>query len=62
MPVYPTSIDSIPELRGKIDGGTFPVGRSCAEEFVTLPTHEYLTEGDVQELSRLIARVSMEQR
>jgi len=57
MPFYPTSINAIPELRGKIEGGAFPVAESCARELVTLPTHGYLTENDVTELSRLISRV-----
>ncbi len=57
MPVYPTSINAIPELRGKIEGGAFPVAESCARELVTLPTHGYLTEHDAMELSRLISRV-----
>ena len=57
MPVYPTSINAIPELRGKIEGGAFPVAESCARELVTLPTHGYLTEDDAMELSRLISRV-----
>jgi len=57
MPVYPTSINAIPELRGKIEGGAFPGAESCAKELVTLPTHEYLTEDDITELSSLIARV-----
>lgn len=57
MPVYPTSINAIPELRGKIEGGEFPVAESCAGELVTLPTHGYLTENDVTELSGLISRV-----
>jgi len=57
MPTYPTSINAIPELRGKIEGGAFPVAESCARELVTLPTHGYLTENDVTELSRLLSRV-----
>jgi perosamine synthetase len=57
MPAYPTSINAIPELRGKIEGGAFPVAESCARELVTLPTHGYLTEDDAMELSRLISRV-----
>ena len=56
MPVYPTSINAIPELRGKIEGGAFPVAESCASELVTLPTHGYLTEDDITELSKLISR------
>ena len=57
MPVYPSSINAIPELRGKIEGGAFPVAEGWARELVTLPTHEYLTEDDVTELSRLISQV-----
>jgi dTDP-4-amino-4,6-dideoxygalactose transaminase len=57
MPVYPTSINAIPELNGKIVGGAFPVAESCARELVTLPTHGYLTEDDITEVSRLISRV-----
>jgi len=57
MPTYPTSINAIPELRGKIEAGAFPVAESCARELVTLPTHGYLTEDDVTELGRLVARV-----
>ena len=57
MPVYPTSINAIPELKGKLGGGAFPVAESCARELVTLPTHGYLTEDDVSKLSRLISRV-----
>lgn len=57
MPVYPTSIDAIPDLKGKIGGGGFPVGERCATELVTLPTHRYISEGDITEISRLISRV-----
>jgi dTDP-4-amino-4,6-dideoxygalactose transaminase len=57
MPVYPTSIDAIPELRGKIGGGPFPVAESCAGELLTLPTHGYLTESDVLRISSLVSRV-----
>lgn len=57
MPVYPTSINAIPELKGKIGGGAFPVAEGCARELVTLPTHGYLTKDDVSKLSGLIARI-----
>jgi dTDP-4-amino-4,6-dideoxygalactose transaminase len=57
MTVYPTSINAIPELKGKFGGGAFPVAESCARELVTLPTHGYLTEDDVSKLSRLISRI-----
>jgi perosamine synthetase len=55
MPVYPTSIDAIPELKGKIEGGPFPVAARCASELVTLPTHGYLTDDDARAIDRLIS-------
>jgi dTDP-4-amino-4,6-dideoxygalactose transaminase len=57
MSVYPTSINGIPELSGRIEGRAFPVAENCAQELVTLPTHGYLTEDDVTGLIRLISRV-----
>jgi dTDP-4-amino-4,6-dideoxygalactose transaminase len=57
MPVYPASVDAIPELKGQIGRGAFPVAECCARELVTFPTHGYLTENDVTELNRLVARV-----
>jgi dTDP-4-amino-4,6-dideoxygalactose transaminase len=57
MPVYPTSIDAIAELKDEIGSGEFPVAESCAGEFVTLPTHGYLTEDDVSKISKLVSRV-----
>ncbi len=57
MPVYPDSIDGIPELRGHIGARAFPVARSCARGLVTLPTHDYLTPKDVTKISRLLSRV-----
>ena len=57
MPTYPTSIDAIPELKGAIGNGAFPVAESCARELVTLPTHGYVTEKDVTKLNGLISRI-----
>lgn len=56
MPVYPTSISAIPELRGIIEDGSFPVADSLARDLVTLPTHQYVTERDVAELGALVSR------
>ena len=56
MPVYPTPINAIPELKGIIGGGEFPVAESCAKELVTLPTHGYLTEREVTVVRRLLSR------
>jgi perosamine synthetase len=58
MPVYPTSIDAIPELRGMLADATFPVAESYPRKLVTLPTHGYLTETDVADIGGLVSRVS----
>ena len=56
MPVYPTSIAAIPELKEAFGDAAFPVADSCARELVTLPTHGYLAEDDVCRLGRLVSR------
>lgn len=56
MPVYPNTIGRIPELRGHMGAQRFPVAESYARGLVTLPTHDYLTEKDVTEISRLLSR------
>jgi dTDP-4-amino-4,6-dideoxygalactose transaminase len=56
MPVYPTSIEAIPELKGEFARRAFPVAASCARELVTLPTHGYLTEDDVSKIGSLVSR------
>ena len=54
MPAYPTSINLIPELRGRIQGGEFPVAERFARQLVTLPTHGYVTQKDMTSISRLL--------
>jgi perosamine synthetase len=58
MPVYPNSIDGLPELRGHMGAQKFPVAESRAREFVTLPTHDYLTQKDVTGISSLLSSAS----
>jgi dTDP-4-amino-4,6-dideoxygalactose transaminase len=57
MRAYPTSIDAIPALQGKLAGVACPVAERYARELVTLPTHEYVTDGDVCTLGGLLAYV-----
>jgi len=57
MPAYPTSIDAIPELQGRIGAGAFPVAESCARELVTLPTHGFVTEADAADVKTLLSSV-----
>jgi dTDP-4-amino-4,6-dideoxygalactose transaminase len=56
MPLYPTSVNAIPELSETIRDGMFPVAESIARELVTLPTHAYLTDDDVTEIGALVSR------
>lgn len=55
MPVYPNAIDGIPELRGQIGAQEYPIAESYARNLVTLPTHAFLTQGDMIEVSRLLS-------
>jgi len=57
MPLYPTSINAIPELSGMFQEKGFPVAESYSSELVTLPTHGYLTEDDVTELGALVSHI-----
>ncbi|MCI0564886.1 MAG: DegT/DnrJ/EryC1/StrS family aminotransferase [Nitrososphaera sp.] len=53
MPVYPNTIGGIPELIGHLGGRRYPVAESRTRDLITLPTHAYLTERDVMEISGL---------
>jgi perosamine synthetase len=59
MPAYPTSIDAIPELKGTVDDGKFPVAEGHAKELVTLPTHGYVTQEDMTAIARLLFRTTL---
>lgn len=53
-PVYPDSINHIPELSEHLKSQKFPVAERFAQELVTLPTHVYLTQKDIVETSKLV--------
>lgn len=57
-PVYPDSINRIAQLKVQMGHNKFPVAESCARELITLPTHYFLTEKDVTEVSRLLSPAS----
>jgi perosamine synthetase len=59
MPVYPTSIDAIPGLKGTVGDGKFPVAASHAKELVTLPTHGYVTHEDMTAIAKLHFRTTL---
>lgn len=56
MPVYPTSIDEIPELRDAFNGEVCAEARRCARELVTLPTHGFVGEDDMAKLQETVGR------
>lgn len=47
-PLYPAPISDIPELRSQFVRQDFPGARILAERLVTLPTHEYVCERDIE--------------
>jgi perosamine synthetase len=53
-PVYPESINRLSELKGKIAAQACPVAEGCARELVTLPTHAYLNQKDVEAVRDLL--------
>jgi len=55
VPVYPQSINSLPELKGEIPAQACPVAEHYARELVTLPTHDYLEGKDVAIVRRLLS-------
>lgn len=55
-PAYPRSINRLPELSGTLDRLSCPVAERCAEELVTLPTHQYVTGRDMAKLSALVSQ------
>ncbi|MGI0034442.1 MAG: DegT/DnrJ/EryC1/StrS family aminotransferase [Nitrososphaera sp.] len=55
MPVYPNTIAGIQGLKGFVGAQAFPVAETCARGLVTLPTHNYLTQRDITEISRLLS-------
>ena len=46
-PMYPESINNIPELKRLFEHESFPVAEGVANRLVTLPTHQFLTEKDI---------------
>lgn len=50
---YPTSIDEIPEIRPLINGERFPSARRVAANLLTIPTHQWLSAKDKQDIAAL---------
>lgn len=54
-PMYPSPINEIPQLAHRFSGLNFPAARLVADRLITLPLHEFVKDGDRDEIVRLIA-------
>ncbi|MGQ0554980.1 MAG: DegT/DnrJ/EryC1/StrS family aminotransferase [Nitrospiraceae bacterium] len=52
--LYPAPISDIPELRSQFVRQNFPGARTLAERLVTLPTHEYVCERDIERVASVL--------
>lgn len=48
--MYPTAINEIEEIKHQFDGMAFPSAGKAAERLLTIPTHQFLTERDKEEI------------
>jgi len=51
---YPTTVQDIPELVGRIIARTCPGAQEVVERLVTLPTHEFVTDSDRVKIRRIL--------
>ena len=53
-PMYPSSIEEIPELQDIISRGSCPSSSSIADRLITLPTHRYVSDEDKHRICDLL--------
>lgn len=56
-PNYPATIQEIPELSGRVTSLTYPGAQEIVDRLVTLPTHQFVTEGDRLKICRILESV-----
>jgi len=49
-PMYPTLVSEIDQIRGQVADGPYPNAKKLSERIVTLPTHELLSQRDIEEI------------
>lgn len=54
-PMYPSPINEIREIKDQFTGMTYPVAKLVAEKLVTLPTHAYLTNRDIDRIAHVLS-------
>jgi len=52
--MYPSAINEIDEIKHQFTGMTYPMAKSVVEKLVTLPTHEFLTDRDIERIVRVL--------
>jgi dTDP-4-amino-4,6-dideoxygalactose transaminase len=55
-PGYPQPLNRLAELRDAVPAQDCPAAERTARELVTLPTHGYVAEGDIERVRRLLHR------
>ncbi len=55
MPAYPTSISALAPFADEAKGRAFPVADGLAAQLITLPTHAYLREPDIEAIRALLS-------
>ncbi len=53
-PNYPTTIQEIPELAGRLAGRKYAGAQEVVDRLVTLPTHQFVTEVDRMKIGRIL--------
>ncbi|OGW52203.1 MAG: hypothetical protein A2Z50_03620 [Nitrospirae bacterium RBG_19FT_COMBO_42_15] len=51
--MYPTPINEIEELEGQFNGMAFPQAKVVSERLLTMPTHQFLSKKDKEDICRL---------
>lgn len=57
MPSYPDSISSIEELSSSFQDIDFPVAKEIAQQFITLPTHPFVSNSDKTRITNFILKI-----
>jgi dTDP-4-amino-4,6-dideoxygalactose transaminase len=53
-PNYPATIQDIPELAGRLTSRSYPGAQEVVDRLVTLPTHQFVRERDLQKVDRVL--------
>jgi perosamine synthetase len=52
--MYPGAINTIPELRARLNGTAYPVAESLAERLLTVPVHPLVSDADRKAIERVL--------